>query len=280
MKRRVLALLAALLLAGAGTYVLVGFVQGAEERAVAGEERAEVYVVTRAIPRGTTGEALAAASPPFVALESLPVKAVAPSAVTNLNSLAGFVAEIDLAVGEQLIAPRWIVPDQLDTLRAALPQRRVETPAGMLELPVSLPAEQALGGIIAAGDTVAVVVSFESFPADAAGDAVTVGTDVVAIPGSAGEAGAVEQATHIILHNALVVEVQASTPPSFQAEGAAEGTALLAPQGDFVVTFALTPADVERMVFAAKYGSIWLAAQTEDDIGPTGVVTIDEIFAD
>jgi pilus assembly protein CpaB len=277
MKRRVIALVAALLLAGVGTFVLVGFVQGAEDRATAGEERVEVFIIQRTVPRATTGEALATAVPPYVKLESLPIKAVAPGVVTNLDSLAGFVAEIDLTIGEQIIAGRWVAPGEVNTLRDALPERRVETPDGLLELPVSLGAEQALGGIIAAGDTVAVVASFESFPEDAAGETVTVGTDVVAIPGSTAEEASTIEATHIILHNALVVEVQATTPPSFVGEGD-DGSTRLAPQGEFVVTFALSPRDVERVVFAAQYGELWLAAQTVDDVGPTSIVTIRDIF--
>ena len=38
MRRRIIALVAALLLAGVGTFVLIGFVQGAEDRATAGQE--------------------------------------------------------------------------------------------------------------------------------------------------------------------------------------------------------------------------------------------------
>jgi pilus assembly protein CpaB len=281
MKRRIFALLAALILAGGGTFVLVGFVQSAEERALAGEERVSVYVVQRTIPRSTPGESLIGAEPPYVTLESVPAKTVAAGTVVDLSVLGGFVAEVDLVAGEQLIASRWVEADEAGTLRAALPQRRVETPEGMLELPISLAAEQALGGIITAGDTVAVVASFDDYPAGAAGETITVDDDVVALPESTGEEGPTQAATHIILHNALVVEVQATSLPSFGDAEDDTSPARLAPQSDFVVTFALTPKDVERMVFVARNGDIWLAAQSaSDDTGPTSVVTIDEIFED
>ena len=54
---------------------------------------------------------------------------------------------------------------------------------------------------------------------------------------------------------------------------------MLAPRTGFIVTFALEPNDVERLIFAAQYGSIWLASQTADDTGPTDIVTIDDIFS-
>lgn len=279
MKRRIIALLAALVLAGGGTFVLIGFVQSAEERATAGEERLQVYVVQRPVPVSTSGDSLLSASPPYVALESLPAKAVAPGVVTDLRALADLVAEVDLLPGEQLIATRWVEADEVSTLRASLPERRVETPEGMLELPISLAAEQALGGIITAGDTVAVVASFDDYP-QGVGSTIEVNDDIIAVPDSNSEDANTTAATHIILHQVLVVEVQSTSPPTFVGEDDTASTRL-APQGDFVVTFALSPKDVERVVFAARNGDIWLAAQgDDDDTGPTAVVTIDGIFQD
>ena len=46
------------------------------------------------------------------------------------------------------------------------------------------------------------------------------------------------------------------------------------------MTFALEPNDVERLVFATQYGTLYLAQQTPDDVGETGIVTIENIFRD
>lgn len=280
MRRRIIALVAALLLAGVGTFVLVGFVRGAADRATAGEELATVYVIQRTVPEGTDGATIGN----YVVISEVPQKVRAADAVTDLGDLAGFVNSVSLVPGEQLLASRFVLPTELDQRREDLPSRRVEVPDGMLELPVRLPVEAALGGIIDAGDTVAVVASFDDYNGS---DGATVEVDdtVIAIPESVEDGEVVGQkATHILVHNALVVEVQADSEPTFSGsneEGEVEGGgALLAPSTSYIITFALEPADVERMVFAAQYGSLWLASQTADDTGPTQIVTLSEIFED
>ena len=59
MKRRVIAAIAAILLAGVGAVVLLGYVGHADQRALAGMETVSVFVVTALIPEGTTADALA-----------------------------------------------------------------------------------------------------------------------------------------------------------------------------------------------------------------------------
>jgi len=278
MRRRIIALVAALLLAGVGTFVLVGFVRGAADRATAGEEFAAVYIVQNEIPQGREGASVGR----FVALEEVPVKVRASDAVTDLNDLAEFVANVDLVPGEQLLASRFVVPTELDSRRDDLPSRRIEVPEGKLELPVRFTTETALGGIIDAGDTVAIVASFTAYSGPVSNTVDLDGT-VIAIPESI-VAESIGSATHILVHNALVVEVQADTAPIFAGgetdEGGVPSEALLAPATSFVVTFALDPVDVERTVFAAVNGDLWLAAQTADDNGPTKIITMPDIFED
>ncbi len=278
MRRRIIALVAALLLAGVGTFVLVGFVRGAADRATAGEELAAVYIIKSQIPQGTDGASIGR----FVALEEVPVKIRASDAVTDLNDLAEFVANVDLVPGEQLLASRFVAPTELDARRDDLPSRRIEVPEGKLELPIRFTTEAALGGIIDAGDTVAIVASFSNYSGPLS-DTVDLDGTIIAIPESIVDEGA-GSATHILVHNALVVEVQADTAPVFAQgetdEGGVPSEALLAPATSFVVTFALDPIDVERAVFAAVNGELWLAAQTPDDTGPTKIITMPEIFED
>ena len=283
MKRRVIALVAALLLAGVGTFVLVNFVQGASDRAAAGQQLAEVYVIQQTIPEGTAGEDVQQ----FVRKAEVLVDTLSPDAVVNLSELSGFVAEVDLFVNDQLTRSRWITPEEFtqDFGPVLESNVRIEVPEGHMTLPVNLSAEQALAGTVVAGDTVAVVAYFGGFPTETDGtETIEVGDDVVAIPESANEGGKVEAAAHIMLNNVLVVEVLATSPPNFATtqdfDGTVTNTPLLAPTGNFVVTFALEPEDVERMVFLANEGQIWLALQTPDDTGPTSIITIDDVFKD
>ncbi len=51
---------AAVVLAGVGTVLLVGYVRGAEDRALAGEQPTSVWVVSDTIPKGTRAEDISA----------------------------------------------------------------------------------------------------------------------------------------------------------------------------------------------------------------------------
>lgn len=271
MRRRIIALVAALLLAGVGTFVLIGFVQGAEDRATAGQELVTVYIVQSEIPQGTLGADVGA----YIAAEQRPLETRPSNAVTDTTSLDGLASNADIFPGEVLVSDRWVLPAEAEIRRDDIPLRRVEVPEGHLEIPVRFASEQALGGIIDAGDTVAVVASFDSYePPD--GDIVEIDDELVALPGTTLEGANAEQATHIIIHNALIVEVQAEAVPSFGGEDT--GSTVLAPSTGFIITFALEPGDVERLVFSAQYGQLWLAKQTEDDTGPTSIITLSDVF--
>lgn len=276
MRRRVIALVAAVLLAGVGTMVLVGFVQSAEERAVAGQELVAVLQVrsdVAAVPQGTTAEEVAQ----FTEVVQVPLQARAVGAITDLSEVQGRATAVELVPGEQLLAARFVAPAEVEAdRRDDLPRRRVAVPEGMLEVPVRLDAVSALGGIIDVGDTVAIIASFANYTGSTQGT-VTVDDQVVAVPDSAA-AGGGGQATRTLIENALIIEVQADTAPTFVDD--ASGEIVLAPASNFIVTFALEPNDVERLVFATQYGTLYLAQQTPDDVGETGIVTIENIFRD
>jgi pilus assembly protein CpaB len=276
MRRRVIALVAAVLLAGVGTLVLVRFVQSAEERAVAGQELVDVLQVRAdaTVPQGTKAEDVAQ----YIEVVQVPVQARAAGAITGLNEVAELSTAVELVPGEQLIAARFVAAELVEAdRREDLPPRRVTVPEGMLEVPVRLDAVSALGGIIDVGDTVAIIASFANYTGSTQGT-VTVNDEVVAVPDSADQTGGGGQATRTLIQNALVIEVQADTAPTFADD--ASGEVVLAPASNFIVTFALEPNDVERLVFATQYGTLYLAQQTPDDVGETSIVTIENIFRD
>ena len=95
--RRIFAALAALLLAGVGALLLMGYVKGADQRAMAGMDTAKVLVVALPIAQGTSAESLTKQ----VTTEVMPVKAVAVGSVSDLAQLAGRVATTDLQPGER-----------------------------------------------------------------------------------------------------------------------------------------------------------------------------------
>jgi pilus assembly protein CpaB len=253
MSKRVIGMVVSVALAAAGTFAILTYVKRADERALAGEATVEVLVVDAPVAKGTPVEEVANA----VTTEHVPVKVRADGSVSSLAGLSGTVAAVDLVPGEQVVAARFVDPVQLVTETA------IEIPDGYLEVTVALDPQRAVGGQPRPGDLVAVVASFndvatEEEPAEApAPGAGIIGDEEPATQSVA--------ATHIILHKVLVANVQANEPaPSAQPADISTAAYATAPTDSLLITFALTAPDVERMVYAAEHGRIWLAREPAD----------------
>lgn len=241
MRRRLLATAAALVLIAVGTVVLVGYVRGAEARAFAGARTVEVLVADALIPAGTAGTALG----DLVRIEALPAKAALAGRVTDVAALADRVATVDLQAGEQLLDSRFARPDSLQA------PGTVPVPDGLQEVSIVLEPQRAVGGRLSAGDRVGVFLSMSGDPAT----------------------------THSVLHEVLVTQVQgAPAPPAPPEEGTA-AVAAPAPSGSLMITFAVTAAQAEAIVFGAEHASIWLSLEPADpDVSRTQVLTPDTIY--
>jgi pilus assembly protein CpaB len=243
LRRRLLAAFAALVLLVTGTLVLLAYVRGADARAFAGARTVEVLVVDELIPAGTSGDELAA----LVRTELLPAKAALEGRVTDLSSLAGRVATLDLQPGEQLLASRFESPGDLQA------PGTVAVPEGLQEVSILLEPQRAIGGRLAAGDTVGVVVS-------------------VTVDGG--------PATHAVLHDVLVTQVQgapAAAPAEGDPETASGGTA--APSASLMVTLAVRAAQAEAVVFGIEHGTLWLTLEPDGaDVSGTDVITSGNIY--
>ena len=139
MKSRLLAGVAALVLAILGALLVVSYAQGADTRAVQGLDPVTVLVVQKAVPAGTSVAALAA----FVASEELPGKAVTKSSLKNLDGMAEKVTAVELLPGEQLVAERLIAPEELKGSGS------VDVPEGLQEISFQLEPQRVVGGRIA-----------------------------------------------------------------------------------------------------------------------------------
>jgi pilus assembly protein CpaB len=243
--RRLLAALAALLLALVGTVVLVAYVRGADSRAMAALQTVQVLVVDQPVPAGTPAERLG----DHVRTETVPVKAAVPGRVEDLAELAGQVATVDLQPGEQLLVGRFAAPGDL---RAP---GTVAVPTGKQEVSVLLEPQRAVGGRLAAGDTVGVFVSLTLEDGTAA--------------------------THVVLHDVLVTQVQGA--PAAPKDGATTDTAASTstPSQSLMVTLAVTARDAEAVVFGAEHGTLWLSLEPDGaDQGGTKVVTPGNVYGE
>ena len=280
MNRKWIGVIVAVILAVVGTWVIVQYVQGADDRALEGEETVQVLVVDSKIAAGTPGDDIARK----VRVELVPVKVQAPGSlesVEDLESLEGLVASIDLIPGEQVITARFITPQLLEE------QDDIIVPDGLLEVTLSLSPERAIGGVIRPGDRIAVFASFTSFTLDAVEPGSEPTPTPTPDPGAEGTAQGVAAAktpdtTHIILHKVLVTNVQVEELPAENtSEDAGTATLELSPTGNLLVTLALEPENAERFVFTAEFGTVWLAEEsaTVDETG-TGIQDRSTVYLD
>jgi pilus assembly protein CpaB len=239
LRRRLLAALAALVLAALGAVVLLAYVRGADARALAGMQTVDVLVVDRPVPEGTPAEELAE----LVRTERLPARAAVPGAVTDLDELAGRVATVDLQPGEQLLAARFAPPEDLSVPGTVAP------PEGAAEVSLLLEPQRAVGGRLAAGDTVGVHLSLDG-------------------------------QTDVVLSRVLVTQVQGA--PVAVADGEATDTASsggAAPSASLMVTLGLRPEAAEAVVFGMEHGTVWLSLEPEGvDTSGTEVLTPANVY--
>jgi pilus assembly protein CpaB len=243
MNKKIVGIAGAVVLGAIGTLGLAAYVNGAADRARAGEDLVDVFVVTEPVKAGTPAADLASK----VKVEQVPTKVRPREAVQDFKSLEGLVASVDLVPGEELLASRFVNPATSQVTRSAL----TAIPAGLHEVTLQLEPERALGGDLRPGDTVGVVASFDSQQADEAG--VVAAANLVARPST-------PDTSHLVLHKVLVTRLQ--SPPS--ASGGNKNGATQPPGGKMFVTLAVDPTTLERLVYCAEFGRVWLSYEPRD----------------
>lgn len=245
MKSRLIAGLAAVVLAIVGALLVFTYAQAADKRAMAGLEPVGVLVLQEKVPAGTNVELLAES----LVVEQLPASAVAKSALKDLKQSTGKVTAVDLVAGEQLVAERLIAPKDLEGSGA------VEVPKGLQELSFLLEPQRAVGGNIAPGDQVGVHISYDDGPA----------------PEFEGKA-----TTKFVLHKVLLTNVQKAPAPD--AKGAEQSSTAL-PTGSLLLTVAVDDTKSSRIVHGSEFGTLWLTKEPSDATeSDNGVITKTEVY--
>jgi pilus assembly protein CpaB len=298
-KRRIVGILAAVILATIGTVALVGYVQSAKDKAVAQEALVEVYVVDKVVPKGAAAETIKAS----VSIEQIPARLEQPGAITDLKDLGANVAAADLQPGDQLLAARLVPQDEV----AVEVKDKVQVSA-------MLTPERAVGGTLKTGDLVGVYLSFDPFEYDKAGyepetvdaientdsadatdvadssdattDPSTDTSDTTATTDASSDGEEDKQTpnvTRLEFQHVLVTNVQTTNEPvqpDESDEGDSDDFVEQVTGSQYIVTLALTPEQSERFVFATEFGHVWLSnqpASVSDD--GTRLVTLGDVFA-
>lgn len=272
MKRRLIGIVLAVLLAGGGTAALVAYVQTAKKQAVASEVASTVYVVDGKIAKGASAEAIRAA----VHVEQVPTRLKQEQAVTDLADIDGMVAAVDLLPGEQLVKARLVPAAELTT----------DVPDDLMQVSLLLDPERAVGGMLKPGETVGVFLSFDPFERDTAGiepSTTTVVTGEATTPAST--PGKTPNMTHLEFQKVQVTSVRAvqatGGSDSKNDKSSADASDVTAPVSNdkLIVTLALKAPQVEQIVFAAEFGHVWLASEPASvDESGTRLVTLGNVY--
>ncbi len=195
--------------------------------------------------------------------------AVVDGVLTDLVQLDGQVAAVDLVPGEQLLLSRLIDASSYANGRTRL----TSVPQGLQEVTISVLPERLVGGQVVPGDTVGVIASFgEAKIGGIAADEIDTReefVEAVEFVGSLPDTITQVETTHFLLHQVLVTRVQLEELPreELDAEGNPVDAGSISPTGNLLVTLALETKDVERLVFAAEFGMIWMSYEPADAAG-------------
>ncbi len=252
-KGRIIAAVLAIFLGVGGVFTLVRFVQTSEERALAGQELVEVYIVSDAIQAGTPAKELESS----VEKRKIPANIKADGSIVDLSKLGELVTSVDLVAGEQLVQSRFSA-----SLSRTVAGGQVPVPDGLLEATIQINPERAVGGQIEPGDKISLLVSIDI-----------------------DQNGQTVPATKTLLTSVLVTNIQTggalALPDTAINPGQEEDRIRQTPASDLLFTVAVEPEQLQRIIFAKEYGSIWLASEpallAETDLD---LITLQTLFED
>lgn len=247
MRRRVLILLAALLLAVMSGTALLSYLHSADRRAVEGKQGVWVLVATRHVPAGTPG----------ADVQKLTSRILVPAETVPDGALTGWDSALDelrlsapLETSQLLLRPLFQMPAPEPSA-----SRRITVPGDKLAVTVALSIAPQVAGDVSAGDDVTVYASCPLEPRD----------------------DDPPPRTRALLPRTRVIVIGESPEPAVAAPSvsASQQTQILdaggGPAADgerYVVTLAVGPKDAQRLVHAARYCALYLAL-----LGPTVTVT-------
>jgi pilus assembly protein CpaB len=240
MHSRVLAILIAVVLAMVATAAMVVYVNGADRRALAGQQPTRVFVAEKLIPIGMSGED--AQNGTYIRETTVPLKNALKGRVLSREQLRNRYAAVDIVPGEQLLLERWVGAQDVGG------KRLLPIPEGHQAVSIGVDVVRQVAGFVTPGDRVNVAVTMP-------------------------EGGAGGDKTQYVLQNVQVLAVGATalTRTSAQANGGrvnqGKGSQTLT-----AVTLAVADGQVRKVVFAAEKGSIYLTLLPPDatDGAPAG----------
>lgn len=245
MKRRLVIIVLALILAAVGTTGVLSYVRGANARAIAGMKAVSVLVAQKKISAGTT--ASSALRGGLLASQTLPASAVPADALSAIPSaLSSLTLSADLEPGQLLLRPMLVT--------AAQTTSGLAIPPGEMALTLAFCLPEVVAGAVQPGSQVAV---FD-----------TVGNSTIsAQPGCSGAHGEITGSikTRVVLTRVQVLSVGAASSTAgatASTASALSGSSSTSSGGGSLVTLAVTQAQAEQLIQMTETGMPYLALLT------------------
>ncbi|MGN6634870.1 MAG: Flp pilus assembly protein CpaB [Oryzihumus sp.] len=248
MGRRVLAVLAAVVVALVGVVAVLLYAKGADSRAVAGQKPVDVYVAQQVVPAGTTaGDAVANG---LIARTQVAAKAVPTGALTAVDDKTSkLLALNDIAPGELVLSSRFGT--------TPLGQKALQVPDGQVAVAVQLSDPARVGTFVTPGSHIVIYDTYSS---------------------AGGSASGAKQ-TQVLLDDVLVIAMGSSslTPVQGQAQ---QSQAQQSGTPSALVTVALAPDTAVKLVHGIQTGELYLGLRgTDAKVQGTKAVTDTTLFA-
>ena len=259
MKRRVLTVTLAILLAVLGTAGVLAYVHKANARALDGMRPVSVLVAQGQIPAGTSANS--AQQQGLLRSEELPASSVPTNAVRSITpALGSLVMSAQVPSGQMLLRPMLVTSAQATAAGA------LAIPKGMVAVTIPLCVSEAVADYVQPGSQVAV---FDTYP-----------TKKASLQETCNQSGQSHQAqgpggiiTRIVLPRVLVLSTgqaaaSGTTSTSTTASGGAFSNnsqadpAASPPSGAVLVTLAVSQANAERLILITRAGLPYLALLT------------------
>lgn len=277
MKRRIVAVTVAVLLAVLGTVAVYGYVHKADERAVAGQQPVEVYVAKADVPAGTTLKD--AVDQDLIERQLVAAKGVPSSPLSEVTpTTESLVATTEIAPGELVLSDRFGTQ--------AVASTGLAIPSGKMAVSVKLEDPARVGDFLTVGSEIAIFDTFNVQTADR--------SDVTPAGDHLQDFFPKTRATRVLLERVKVIAVGATTSSggstSSSSSSGGSGTQNVglastsssstgAQNADVLITVAVDQKQAAKLVQGIQTGTLYFALLTDSsDVTAGSGVTDRNLF--
>lgn len=229
MGRRTILLIAAILVAAAGTTLVFLYARGADARALGDQRLVEVLIATKPVAAGTS--VAAAQSAGSFEKRGVAANSVVTQALADTSSVADLTFLTAVVPGEQLLRTKVGQPQD---------QVRLPIPNGKLGISLQLDDPARVADFVAPGSEVVIFTTIAS----------------------TSNGGSGEAETRLLLPRITVLAVGATTTQSTTVQST-DGQQQTSTVPKTILTLALTQVEAQKVVFASQNGQMYFGLLTE-----------------